>query len=44
VVRYGRLTYKPDGGAIAAEGFSPEAAKALSYPATATEPFSHPTP
>ena len=25
VVRYGRLTNKPDGGAITAEGFGPEA-------------------
>lgn len=29
VVRYGRLADNPDGGAIAAEGFGLEAAKAL---------------
>jgi hypothetical protein len=29
VIRYGRLADNPDGGAIAAEGFGLEAAKAL---------------
>ncbi len=44
VVRYGRLTNKPDGGAITAERFGAETAKPLGYPATSTKPFSHPTP